>query len=78
MARIGFRQFSRQQVNIRVKFSVAVHIGVYFKKGPGQLVFRVVSVRLSGFYRTPDNLVLNGDFNGFPIFRDLRREAFLV
>ena len=78
MARIGFRQFPCQQVNVRVKFSVAVHIGVYFKNSPGQLVFRVVGVRLGGFYRTPDDLVLNGDFNGFPIFRDLCREDFLV
>lgn len=65
-ARFGFCHFTCQLVDIRIEFTIIVHIGINFKNSPGQLVVRIIGVHLYGFGGTFDDLVFNGDFDGRP------------
>ena len=75
-ARFGFCHFTCQLVDIRIEFTIIVHIGINFKNSPGQLVVRIIGVHLYGFGGTFDDLVFNGDFDGLSVLGDFYREDF--
>ena len=74
--RFGFCHFTCQLVDIRIEFTVIVHIGINFKNSPGQLVIRIIGVHLYSFGGTFDDLVFNGDFDGLSVLGDFYQEDF--